>query len=189
MIHRRRLRSRSPSSRVVHRRRSPSRTVHRRRSPSRTVHRRRSPSSSSSRVVHRRRSPLRAVHRRASPLRAVHRHRSPVHRRGSSRAVHRRGSSRAVHRRGSSRAMSTSPVRIHLKSIGALSRFGYAAHESMHARHAALLEAARHNGATEVVKRLNVLYIYNKNHHPALAKVFRSDLHWLQRQRDTGVVA
>ena len=171
MIHRRRLRSRSPSSRVVHRRRSPSRTVHRRRSPSRTVHRRRSPSSSSSRVVHHRRSPLRAVHRRASPLRAVHRHRSPVH------------------RRGSSRAMSTSPVRIHLKSIGALSRFGYAAHESMHARHAALLEAARHNGATEVVKRLNVLYIYNKNHHPALAKVFRSDLHWLQRQRDTGVVA
>ena len=174
MIHRRRLRSRSPSSRVVHRRRSPSRTVHRRRSPS----------SSSSRVVHHRRSPLRAVHRRASPLRAVHRHRSPVHRRGSSRAVHRRAS--PVHRH---RAMSTSPVRIHLKSIGALSRFGYAAHESMHARHAALLEAARHNGATEVVKRLNVLYIYNKNHHPALAKLFRSDLHWLQRQRDTGVVA
>lgn len=81
-------------------------------------------------------------------------------------------------------AAKTPRVRIKLKSIGSLTKFGYAANEAAATRRAALLKAAKANGFSEVVRRLNVLYVWNKNRHPALAAKYRQDMHWLQKQRD-----
>lgn len=76
------------------------------------------------------------------------------------------------------------PVRIKLTSIGSLTKFGYHPDRSPTVRHAALRKAFKANGFTEVIRRLNVLYIYNKNKHPALAAKYRTDMHWVQSQRD-----
>lgn len=76
------------------------------------------------------------------------------------------------------------PVRIKLKSVGSLTRFGYRAKESAAARRAALKKAAKANGYNEVVRRLNVLYIYNKNRRPELAAKYRLDMAWVQTQRN-----
>ena len=81
-------------------------------------------------------------------------------------------------------ASKTPKVRIKLKSIGSLTKFGYGASKAAATRRAALLKAAKANGFTEVVRRLNVLYVYNKNAHPALAAKYKQDMHWLQKQRD-----
>lgn len=75
-------------------------------------------------------------------------------------------------------------VRIKLKSVGSLTKFGYGADKAAATRRAALLKAAKANGFSEVVRRLNVLYVWNKNKHPALAAKYKQDMHWLQKQRD-----
>lgn len=77
-----------------------------------------------------------------------------------------------------------SPVRIKLTAIGSLSKFGYHADKSVESRHAALRKAVKANGYTEVIRRLNVLYIYNKNRHPDLAQKFKLDMTWVQAQRN-----
>ena len=75
-------------------------------------------------------------------------------------------------------------VRIKLKSIGSLTKFGYHANKSDAVRHAALKKAAKANGYNEVIKRLNVLYIYNKNRNPKLAEKFKLDMTWVQSERN-----
>lgn len=77
-----------------------------------------------------------------------------------------------------------SPVRIKLKAIGSLSKFGYHANKSAEVRRAALKKAVKANGYTEVIRRLNVLYIYNKNRNPELAVKFKLDMTWVQAQRN-----
>ncbi len=77
-----------------------------------------------------------------------------------------------------------SPVRIKLTAVGSLSRFGYHADKSETTRRAALKKAIKANGRTEVIRRLNVLYIYNKNRNPALAHKFKLDMTWVQAQAD-----
>ncbi len=79
---------------------------------------------------------------------------------------------------------SKSPVRIKLKAVGSLTRFGYHADKSDAVRHAALKKAIKANGRTEVIRRLNVLYIYNKNRNPKLALKFKLDMTWVQAQPD-----
>lgn len=76
------------------------------------------------------------------------------------------------------------PVRIKLKAIGSLTKFGYHANKSATARRAALKKAAKANGYNEVIKRLNVLYIYNKNRHPELAVKYKLDMTWVQAERN-----
>jgi hypothetical protein len=78
----------------------------------------------------------------------------------------------------------TAQVRIKLKSVGSLTKFGYGANKTAATRRAALLKAAKANGFSEVVRRLNVLYVWNKNKHPALAAKYKQDMHWLQKRRD-----
>ncbi len=75
-------------------------------------------------------------------------------------------------------------VRIKLKAVGSLTKFGYRANKSATARRAALKKAAEVNGYNEVVRRLNVLYIYNKNRHPELAAKYKLDMTWVQTQRN-----
>ena len=78
----------------------------------------------------------------------------------------------------------TPVVRIKLKAVGSLTKYGYHANKSAVVRRAALKKAAEANGYNEVVKRLNVLYIYNKNRHPELAAKYKLDMTRVQAQRN-----
>lgn len=67
------------------------------------------------------------------------------------------------------------------KHPGRLTRHGYHAHESERARHEALQRAAREHGWATVAKELNVLANVNENR-PALHRIYRSDLKWIEQQ-------
>lgn len=68
-------------------------------------------------------------------------------------------------------------VHIVLQHPGWLGEYGYAhvAALTESVRRAALRRAAADHGWGRIVKRLNVLYIFNKNRRPDLAAVFRAD--------------
>jgi hypothetical protein len=51
-------------------------------------------------------------------------------------------------------------------------------------RHRALLRAIAEFGTTYVIRKLNVLAIYNKNKNPSLSKLFRDDIRFVQKFRD-----
>lgn len=70
-----------------------------------------------------------------------------------------------------------SKVRIRLQHPGLLGAYGYedVKAKTVAQRRAALRRAAKDLGWTAVVRRLNVLYIYNKVRHPATAALFRED--------------
>lgn len=75
------------------------------------------------------------------------------------------------------KAKSKPTTRIVLEHRGVLGAFGYhaVASLSLQERRAALHRAASSLGWPYLVKRLNVLYIFNKNRHPALAAKFKAD--------------
>lgn len=70
-----------------------------------------------------------------------------------------------------------SSVHIQLKHDGMLAQYGYVhvATLSPARRRAALRKAGAALGWLHLLRRLNVLYIYNKNRHPDLADVFERD--------------
>lgn len=76
------------------------------------------------------------------------------------------------------------PGRIHLKK-GELGKHGYSGvkYLSTAQRRAALRSAAAEFGWSVVQKKLNVLYVYNKYRHPAIAAIFRADAQYASRQR------
>lgn len=80
---------------------------------------------------------------------------------------------------------SKSMVKIPLTTKGGL--FGYHVDMLMKDRRALLKKILRNNWATysEVVKRLNVLAIYNKNRNPELSKRVQMDMHYIQRHQLT----
>lgn len=80
----------------------------------------------------------------------------------------------------------SSPVRIVLKHHHTLSKHGYKDVKSLSdtERHAALLGAMAEFGATYVIRKLNVLAIYNKHSNPDLAALFRRDIAFVQRVRN-----
>jgi hypothetical protein len=75
-------------------------------------------------------------------------------------------------------------VKIVLKKRDTLSKHGYAARISERKRRKALRGAVKEHGHLYVIRKLNVLYIYNKNRHPDLAEIFRGDMKFVQRLRD-----
>ena len=79
------------------------------------------------------------------------------------------------------RSRSKSMVRIPLTTKGGL--YGYHVDMLMKDRRALLKKILRNNWATysELVKRLNVLAIYNKNRNPELSKRVQMDMHYIQR--------
>lgn len=86
-------------------------------------------------------------------------------------------SSRKVSKRRS-KSRSKSRVRIPVKK-GALA--GYTIADSLQKRREILKKIAKKDGWSKVVKRLNVLYIYNKNNHPENAMKFRRDMFYVQK--------
>jgi hypothetical protein len=80
------------------------------------------------------------------------------------------------------RSKSRSKVRIPVRKEDFLKRYGYGVYESEKVRHSALTQAVQAYGASSVVKKLNVLMIFNKNNHPALSKKFAKDRDWVSKK-------
>lgn len=68
---------------------------------------------------------------------------------------------------------------------GSLSSFGYHMHDSTSTRHRALQAAMKFWGSAYVVRKLNVLYIYNKYKYPEHAEIFRSDRDYIRTLRNS----
>jgi hypothetical protein len=75
------------------------------------------------------------------------------------------------------RRLKAAGPRIRLQHPGLLKAYGYVHVAGMPAgaRRAALARAAANHGWTYLVRRLNVLFVFNKWRHPALAAIFRAD--------------
>jgi len=71
-------------------------------------------------------------------------------------------------------------VRIPLTK-GSLEQYGYADVMDMTTgqRRRALAEALRHEEMLPIFRKLNALYVMNKNKHPATAAVFDADKNWV----------
>lgn len=73
-----------------------------------------------------------------------------------------------------------------LKKHRTLGKHGYEDVKRLTAgqRHAALAAAVREFGPTYVIRKLNVLAIYNKRKDPKLSALFRADLRYVQALRN-----
>jgi len=63
---------------------------------------------------------------------------------------------------------------------GTLGKYGYHTIESKKKRHDALKQAIIHIKPLSVYRKLNVLYILNKNRNPKISKLFKEDAEWLK---------
>lgn len=77
-------------------------------------------------------------------------------------------------------------TKITLKKHNTLGRHGYRGVQGLPntARHVALLGAIAEFGPTYVIRKLNVLAIFNKTKNPALAALFRRDIAFVQDVRN-----
>lgn len=111
--------------------------------------------------------------KRLSPSLKQRKSRSPVrsHRKSPS------SSKKRSHRRSKSR----SPVRIHLTK-GSLGMYGYkdVSTKTSTERRSYLSKALKHEDALPVFRKLNALYVVNKNRNPCLSAIFESDRNWVQ---------
>ncbi len=58
---------------------------------------------------------------------------------------------------------------------GSLTSLGYGIREGVNSRHAALKTALKKYGYSSLIKKLNVLVVYNKTSHPDIAKIAHND--------------
>jgi len=65
---------------------------------------------------------------------------------------------------------------------GFLRQFGYSAYSSEQERRKALDEAVKNYGGLSVFRKLNAIYVLNKNKNPSLAKVFLKDREYVYRK-------
>ena len=70
-------------------------------------------------------------------------------------------------------------VLFHLEK-GTLTKFGYSMKKSQQSRHKSLKKAIKQVKPLSIYRRLNALYVLNKNKHPDNAKVFKNDAEWLK---------
>lgn len=99
-------------------------------------------------------------------------------------ALRRRALKVKVARRAAA-VLSAAKVRIPLKKHHTLSVHGYVGVGglSVAQRRVALVKAAAALGPTYVIRKLNVLAIYNRNKNPGLAAIFRKDMAFVQSLR------
>jgi len=62
---------------------------------------------------------------------------------------------------------------------GELVKHGYSMHKPAKLRHQALAKSVEEDGALTVYRRLNLLYVWNKNQNPKLARIAKSDMEWV----------
>lgn len=79
------------------------------------------------------------------------------------------------------RSKSRSPIRIHLTK-GSLGMYGYkgVSTKTSTERRSYLKEALKHEDALPIFRKLNALYVVNKNKNPCLSAIFESDRNWVQ---------
>jgi hypothetical protein len=63
---------------------------------------------------------------------------------------------------------------------GTLTKFGYHTHNSEKERHEALKKAVKKVRPLSVYRKLNALYVLNKNKNPTIAKMYRKDADWVK---------
>jgi len=73
-------------------------------------------------------------------------------------------------------------VLFHLEK-GTLSKFGYSMKKPEVSRHNSLKKAIKSVNPLSIYRRLNALYVLNKNKHPENAKIFKDDAEWLKSFR------
>ena len=71
-------------------------------------------------------------------------------------------------------------VIFHLEK-GTLSKYGYSMKNSETSRHKSLKKAIKFVKCLSIYRRLNALYILNKNKYPNNAKIFKDDAEWLKK--------
>ncbi len=64
---------------------------------------------------------------------------------------------------------------------GLLEKYGYHGRESVAKRHTALRKAERAYGSTNLIRKLNAIYVLNRNTNPSIAAKFKSDENWVRR--------
>jgi hypothetical protein len=69
-------------------------------------------------------------------------------------------------------------ILFHLEK-GTLSKFGYSMKKSQQSRHKSLKKAIKSVKPLSIYRKLNALYILNKNKYPDNAKIFKDDAEWL----------
>ena len=71
-------------------------------------------------------------------------------------------------------------ILFHLEK-GTLSKFGYSMKNSQRMRHISLKKAIKSIKPLSIYRKLNALYVLNKNKHPYNAKLFKNDAEWLKK--------
>jgi hypothetical protein len=114
--------------------------------------------------------------RRSVKRRSVSRGRRSVKRRSVSRGR------RSVKRRSVSRGRrsSGSRVRIPIEHPGALAK--YHVDDKLKTKRAALDSYVKKDGYATIIRRLNVLSIYNKNRNPKMSEKIKRDISYLQKK-------
>ena len=138
----------------------------------------------------------RSKYRKRSRKRKSRKRRSPKKRRSSgSQRSKRRSPKRKSRKRKSikrtvkqSRRSTTRSRRLNIPPLkkGDLTGFGYAVSSSAEKRHKAVSKAAKKYGTVSVIRKLNVLYVYNKNKNPTMAKKVKSDQKGLSKKHKEG---
>ena len=81
-----------------------------------------------------------------------------------------------------SRSKSRSKTRtIAVLKPGMLTSFGYHIDLPMKERHLALKKALKAYGYSKLIKRLNILVVYNKYKHPEIASIAHKDMEFIQK--------
>jgi len=65
---------------------------------------------------------------------------------------------------------------------GSLSHFGYSTKISKSKRHKSLKKAIKSIKPLSIYRKLNALYVLNKNRNPITAKLFKDDAEWLKNK-------
>ena len=76
--------------------------------------------------------------------------------------------------------MTKSPVRIKITAPGSLQ--GYKLSQSASVRRKHLASAVKKKGYGHVMKKVNALYIFNRNKYPSKGKLLSSDKKWLSKK-------
>ena len=64
---------------------------------------------------------------------------------------------------------------------GDLSQYGYSSDKPMEARHKSISKAVKKYGSTPVFRKLNALYVYNKNRDPVRSAKFKKDRDFVKK--------
>ena len=74
-----------------------------------------------------------------------------------------------------------SPKKIGKLNKGTLTRFGYSADKSMSERRESLSRAIKAYGSLVVFRKLNAIYVLNRNTVPKKSQIFYKDRNWVKR--------